>query len=120
MESRKARPALRLRPALRRAGKTRDAPVTTRAGLWARRNNGLGEASMGRSVAAAIAAAAVAVLGVTGAASGQNFPAKPVTLIVPWPAGGSTDLVLRSLANATQKHLGQSIVIENRPGAGGA
>ncbi len=50
----------------------------------------------------------------------QNFPAKPVTLIVPWPAGGSTDLVMRALANATQKHLGQPIVIDNRPGAGGA
>ena len=54
------------------------------------------------------------------AASAQKFPSKPVTMIVPWPAGGSTDLVMRSLANATQKHLGQPIVIENRPGAGGA
>ena len=54
------------------------------------------------------------------ASSAQKFPSKPVTMIVPWPAGGSTDLVMRSLANATQKHLGQQIVIENRPGAGGA
>ena len=73
---------------------------------------------MTRSIAAAFAAALV--LAMTGAALAQNFPAKPVTMIVPWPAGGSTDLVLRALANATQKHLGQSIVIENRPGAGGA
>src|SRR6476620_3741132 len=61
-----------------------------------------------------------ALLFAASAASAQTFPAKPVTLIVPWPAGGSTDLVMRALAAATTKHLGQSIVIENRPGAGGA
>ena len=61
-----------------------------------------------------------ALLFAASTASAQTFPAKPVTLIVPWPAGGSTDLVMRALANATQKHLGQSIVIDNRPGAGGA
>jgi tripartite-type tricarboxylate transporter receptor subunit TctC len=64
--------------------------------------------------------AMLALLFAASISSAQNFPSKPVTLIVPWPAGGSTDLVMRALANATQKHLGQSIVIENRPGAGGA
>jgi tripartite-type tricarboxylate transporter receptor subunit TctC len=52
-------------------------------------------------------------------AQAQSFPTKPVTLIVPWPAGGSTDLAMRALADATQKHLGQPIVIENKPGASG-
>jgi tripartite-type tricarboxylate transporter receptor subunit TctC len=52
-------------------------------------------------------------------AEAQSYPTKPVTLIVPWPAGGSSDLVLRALADATQKHLGQPIVIENKPGASG-
>jgi tripartite-type tricarboxylate transporter receptor subunit TctC len=52
-------------------------------------------------------------------AQAQGYPTKPVTLIVPWPAGGSTDLVLRALADATQKHLGQPIVVENKPGASG-
>ena len=52
-------------------------------------------------------------------AQAQSYPTKPVTLIVPWPAGGSTDLVLRALADATQKHLGQPIVIDNKPGASG-
>ena len=52
-------------------------------------------------------------------AHAQNFPTKPVTLIVPWPAGGSSDLVMRALAEATQKHLGQPIVIENKAGASG-
>jgi tripartite-type tricarboxylate transporter receptor subunit TctC len=49
----------------------------------------------------------------------QSFPSRPVTLIVPWPAGGSTDQVMRALATATEKYLGQSIVVENKGGAGG-
>jgi tripartite-type tricarboxylate transporter receptor subunit TctC len=49
----------------------------------------------------------------------QGFPTRPVTFVVPWPAGGATDVALRALATATEKHLGQSIVIENRGGAGG-
>jgi tripartite-type tricarboxylate transporter receptor subunit TctC len=52
-------------------------------------------------------------------AQAQTFPNRPVTLIVPWPAGGSTDLAMRALAEATQKHLGQPIVVENKPGATG-
>src|SRR4051812_43664187 len=62
----------------------------------------------------------VAILtGCAGGAFAQNFPSRPVTLIVPWPAGGTTDVGMRSLATTTEKHLGQSIVIDNRPGAGG-
>jgi len=53
------------------------------------------------------------------APNAQNFPARPVTLIVPWPAGGTTDVVMRALATASEKHLGQSLVIENRGGAAG-
>ena len=53
------------------------------------------------------------------AADAQSFPVRPVTLIVPWPAGGTTDVGMRALATATEKHLGQSIVIENRPGGSG-
>jgi tripartite-type tricarboxylate transporter receptor subunit TctC len=52
-------------------------------------------------------------------AHGQNFPEKPVTLIVPWSAGGGTDVAMRALADATAKHLGQRIVIDNRAGASG-
>ncbi len=53
------------------------------------------------------------------AAHAQNFPEKPITRIVRWPAGGSTDLSMRALAEAASKHLPQRIVIENRPGASG-
>ncbi|MBM3556056.1 MAG: tripartite tricarboxylate transporter substrate binding protein [Alphaproteobacteria bacterium] len=54
-----------------------------------------------------------------GGAWAQAFPSKPVTLIVPWPPGGSTDIAMRALASATEKHLGQAIVIDNKPGASG-
>lgn len=53
------------------------------------------------------------------AAQAQNFPTRPVTLVVPWPAGGATDRHLRVLAEATSKHLGQPIIIDNKPGASG-
>jgi tripartite-type tricarboxylate transporter receptor subunit TctC len=53
------------------------------------------------------------------AAHAQQFPSKPVTLIVPWPAGGSTDIYFRKLGETTARHLGQPLVIENRPGGSG-
>ena len=56
---------------------------------------------------------------VSAQAQAQNFPSRPVTFIVPWPAGGTTDVALRALATASEKYLGASIVIENRAGAGG-
>jgi tripartite-type tricarboxylate transporter receptor subunit TctC len=49
----------------------------------------------------------------------QAFPAKPVTLVCPWPPGGSTDTHLRQFAQIAAKHLGQNVVIENKPGASG-
>jgi tripartite-type tricarboxylate transporter receptor subunit TctC len=54
-----------------------------------------------------------------GAASAQQFPVKPIMLICPWPAGGSSDLVMRAFAEAVGRQLGQQVVIENRPGASG-
>jgi tripartite-type tricarboxylate transporter receptor subunit TctC len=53
-------------------------------------------------------------------ASAQDYPSKPVTLIIPWVAGGPTDIVLRAFAEAAQKHLGQPIIVENKAGGGGA
>jgi len=64
----------------------------------------------------ALAAAAVACAGIAAA---QPFPSKPVTLICPWPPGGSTDVHLRKFAEIAQKYLGQPVVIENKPGASG-
>src|SRR5512135_193347 len=53
-------------------------------------------------------------------AMAADFPAKPVTVIVPWVAGGSTDIVFRVLAETTAKHLGKPVIIENKPGGGGS
>ena len=54
-----------------------------------------------------------------GARGADNYPSRPITLIVPWPAGGSSDTHLRKLSELASRHLGQPIVIENKPGAGG-
>jgi tripartite-type tricarboxylate transporter receptor subunit TctC len=49
----------------------------------------------------------------------QAFPARPLRLICPWPAGGSTDAVMRAFAESAGKVLGQSVVVENKAGASG-
>jgi tripartite-type tricarboxylate transporter receptor subunit TctC len=49
----------------------------------------------------------------------QAFPAKPIKYICPWPAGGSTDAVIRAFAESAGKLLGQQVIVENKPGAGG-
>lgn len=66
---------------------------------------------------------AAAIVGLTGAASAQNYPwkpTKPITIIVPWGAGGSTDQVVRLLGKEIEGAIGQSVVIVNQPGASGS
>ena len=58
-------------------------------------------------------------LAVASAAQAQNWPAKPVTMVVPFPPGGSTDLIARTVAPKLQEKFGGTFVIENKPGAGG-
>jgi tripartite-type tricarboxylate transporter receptor subunit TctC len=63
--------------------------------------------------------AAAILVSTLGSALAQDYPSRTITLIVPFPAGGPTDTVARVTAGAMSKTLGQSIVIENVPGAGG-
>jgi len=67
------------------------------------------------AIAASIVALAAAGLAVANAA---DYPARPVTLIVPYPAGGGNDVIARLVAAKMSQNLGQPIVIENRGGAG--
>jgi tripartite-type tricarboxylate transporter receptor subunit TctC len=62
---------------------------------------------------------AAALLGTPAAASAQSYPSRPITLIVTFPPGGSSDIVARALEPKVSADLGQGIVIDNRPGAGG-
>jgi putative tricarboxylic transport membrane protein len=66
---------------------------------------------------------AAAVVGVAAVASAQTYPwkpDKPITVIVPWAAGGSTDQVVRLTAGELEKPLGQKLVVVNQPGASGS
>jgi tripartite-type tricarboxylate transporter receptor subunit TctC len=68
---------------------------------------------------ATLAAAALLAFSATGAGA-QEYPTKPITLVVPFPAGGATDQLMRALGDAASKHLGQPIIVDNRAGGGGA
>jgi tripartite-type tricarboxylate transporter receptor subunit TctC len=66
-----------------------------------------------------IACAAVALVLSPCVVVAQAWPSRPVTMIVPFPAGGTADLLARGVAQALSDELGQQFVVENRPGAGG-
>ncbi|MGH8804304.1 MAG: tripartite tricarboxylate transporter substrate binding protein [Polaromonas sp.] len=66
--------------------------------------------------AALLAAPTLAPFGVAHA---QGFPARPIKLVIAFPAGGPTDITMRSLADNASKILGQPVIVENKPGAGG-
>ena len=63
--------------------------------------------------------AACLLLGACAASLAQGYPAKPVRLVVPFPAGGATDVLARVISQKAAEKLGQQIIIDNRPGAGG-
>ncbi|MET0277522.1 MAG: tripartite tricarboxylate transporter substrate binding protein [Pseudorhodoplanes sp.] len=66
------------------------------------------------------AAAALLIAGLSSVASAQDWPQRPVTVVVPFAAGGNTDSIGRMAAQALSESFGKSFVVENRPGAGGA
>ena len=66
-----------------------------------------------------IAAALLVAIGLSVAAVAEDFPSRPLTLIVPFPPGGSTNIVMRIVADKLSELLGQQVVVDNRAGAGG-
>lgn len=69
-----------------------------------------------RTAISALALVALATAGAT--AKAQDYPVKAISIVVPFPPGGTTDLVARALAEGLTKNLGQPVVVESRPGAG--
>lgn len=66
----------------------------------------------------ALQAAALAAALLAGSAFAEPWPGKPISLIVPFPAGGTTDVLARALADKLQQSLGQPVIVESKPGAG--
>ncbi len=65
-----------------------------------------------------VVACALSILIFAGPAAAQNYPVKPVRMVVPFPPGGNTDIIARVFAPKMAENLGQQIVVENRGGAG--
>lgn len=72
-----------------------------------------------QGAAGALGAAALSAVPAAHAQSGAPFPSRPVKLVIAFPAGGPTDITMRQLAENASKLLGQPVIIENKPGAGG-
>ncbi len=66
-----------------------------------------------------LVAAALAMAIAAGVAAAQTYPTKPIRIVVPWPPGGGTDLVARTVAQKMNETLGQTAVVDNRAGANG-
>ena len=64
-------------------------------------------------------AAALTAMSLSFGAAAQSYPDRPITMVVPFSAGGTTDLLARILGEELGKRLGQQVLVENRPGAGG-
>jgi tripartite-type tricarboxylate transporter receptor subunit TctC len=73
-----------------------------------------------KSIPILAGACAALLMAWSGAEAQDNFPSKPVTLIIPAAGGGSHDLTARAVTSVAEKHLGQPMVVELKPGGGGA
>jgi len=74
---------------------------------------------MTRSVLHALCAALICLVSVPGISNAEDYPSRPITLVVPFPPGGSTTVMARIVGDKLSAALGQQIVVENKGGAGG-
>src|SRR5690554_4899382 len=72
-----------------------------------------------RTMLKGVSATLVAAATPAARAAAETYPSKPVRVIVPWEAGGSTDLSARALMTAAERHFPQPLAVVNKPGAGG-
>ncbi|GAB3059936.1 tripartite tricarboxylate transporter substrate binding protein [Sediminivirga luteola] len=72
------------------------------------------------TVIAALSGVALVTAGCVGNAAAEDYPSQPVEIIVPWGAGGSSDVLIRAFAEPLEQALGQSVLVVNRPGGGSA
>ena len=103
------------------AGQAKIAPPHATTGLAL--STTLTEERMDRSKRTLLVTGIAALLALTGATATfaqQWKPTKPITIIVPWAAGGSTDQVTRVTASEIEKALGQKVIVVNQPGASGS
>jgi tripartite-type tricarboxylate transporter receptor subunit TctC len=92
-------------------------PITPMSRNTARPRERAGMVGVSNKISGLLAGAALLLVIVS--AHAENFPSKPVHILVPYPAGGAVDVLARTLGQSLAKTWGQQTVIENRPGAGG-
>ena len=72
-----------------------------------------------RRITAVLLGITIIFVSYSGGALSQNFPVKPVRLVVPWPAGGGTDIISRIIVQRMGENMGQTVLVDNRSGASG-
>src|SRR5215211_7026328 len=78
-----------------------------------------GSSMLQRPFVSALVGSAMIALALTPALAQADFPSRPITMVVPFPAGGTADLLCRYAAEKTSAGLGQQVVVENRAGGAG-